>query len=611
MISKCYNRIADFYTKHEYAAVLFFVLVWQTILLFNAKGILVETDSYTHALRLLDFIQSGSWQEILYRHDNCPFGQILHFTRIADMFLYLTTFPFLPFMELKKAVLFGVFLYNPLIACLSAVALIWAGRAFFSPILRAAGILFYFAQKNIFFLYFAGRPDHHVLLNLLLIMLLGCLTYGAKTQKTAYYKIAGIFGGLAVWATPEGFLSGLFIYAGMVIAWLSRCQNIRQIRLFSQSFFISTALCLLVNPPMQGLFYPDNGRLSVLMVAVLGGAFFSFYIEEFCEKEKYICSFLGRLFSLSACALFFFCLVLFLFGKKALFSSPIPPEIYDIWAAHISELKPGLTGNFISSSAIFFLYVFLLSMCVLQPAAGQIRKQIIINGIPLFIFFVLTVFSRRFGRPGSVFVFFVLLPSLQVFCQNIMVSSQGAARIKQITILFLFFIYAVVTCFSVRDQKSFEQQITEAEKYMPYMPQKEGCILTHSNQGPETAWETGKAVVGSPYHSNAQGIIDGYLALNTTNPAELASLLKKRDIQTILITNPLYALSGKSKNQSDLADKAVRIAKNYALLNQVSIGKLNFCFLRPVPDMPKEVKKRYSIFEVDFTACEKAKEPNF
>ena len=127
------DRFSSFYVRYEYIVVLFFILIWQAVLLLTSDGRLMETDSYTHALRLSDFIQSGSWRETLYRHDNCPYGQILHFTRLADMFLYVTTMPFLPFTELKKAVLYGCFLYNPVIACLSAVTLIWAGKAFFSP----------------------------------------------------------------------------------------------------------------------------------------------------------------------------------------------------------------------------------------------------------------------------------------------------------------------------------------------------------------------------------------------------------------------------------------------------------------------------------------------
>lgn len=581
------------------------MLLWQAVLVFISKGILVETDNYTHAMRLMDFIQSGSWREILYRHDNCPFGQMLHFTRITDMFLYLTTLPFLPFMELKKAILSGCFLYNPLIACLSAAALIWAGKAFFSPILRATGTYFYFMQGSVLSLFAAGRPDHHVLFNLLLIVLSGCLMHGAKTQKIAYYKTAGIFAGLSVWATPEGFLSGLFIYAGMVTAWLFRYQNVRQIRLFGQFFFITTAICLIVNPPMQGLFYPDNGRLSVLMVAVLGSAFFSFFIEEFCEKEKYVRSFSGRLFSLSACALFFFCFVFLIFGKKALFSSPIPPELYDIWASHISELKPGFYGNIAKGPLIVPFYVLLLGMCVFFPASGQIRKQLIINSIPMFLFFLLTVMSRRFARPESVFSTFTFLPVSCVFAQIIEISPRNLIKIKAAVVLFLFCFFALTIFFSDKNQHHFEERITEPREYLPYLSQKEGCILTDSSQGPETAWGTGMAVVGSPYHSNAEGIIDSYNALNTKNPVRFISLLKKRDIRTIITRNPVYVLSKKSGKKDKQADKNTRIVGESTIFNQVILEKLKFCFIRPAPDMPEEVKEKYLIFEVDFTACEK------
>ena len=146
---KTENRLSAFYVKREYAVVLFFVIIWQAVLLCASGGRFVETDNYTHALRLMDFIQSGSWKEILYRHDNCPYGQILHFTRIMDMFLYVMTLPFLPFMEVKRAILFGGFLYNPVMACLSAAALIWAGRAFCSPLLRA-GIVFFISFRLLY-----------------------------------------------------------------------------------------------------------------------------------------------------------------------------------------------------------------------------------------------------------------------------------------------------------------------------------------------------------------------------------------------------------------------------------------------------------------------------
>ena len=400
------NTLTVFYAKHEYAAILFFVIIWQAVLLCTSNGRFVETDNYTHALRLMDFIQSGSWNEILYRHDNCPFGQNLHFTRIMDMFLYVMTLPFLPFMELKRAILFGGFLYNPVMACLSAVALIWAGRAFLSPLSRACTVCFYFITPFIASLYTAGRPDHHVLLNLLLIIIVGCLIYGAKTQKIAYYKTAGLFAGLSIWATPEGFLAELFLLAGMVTAWLARCQNIRQIRLFNQFCFICTALCLSVNPPPEGFFHPDNGRLSILIAVILGLASLSFYAEEKFEKKRYVRSFWARAGSLLLLSLFSLSICLFLFGWNSLFSPPISKELYEIWGSEIGELKSDYSGSLLNSNMMIFFDAGILGCVAFFMTSFRIKKILFTIIIPLFCFALLGGVARRFLRPDSVFAAF-------------------------------------------------------------------------------------------------------------------------------------------------------------------------------------------------------------
>lgn len=124
------KKFSELYLRHEYVFAFCFVLIWQVYLICQSQATLSETDNFTHALRLADFISSGSWAETMYMHDNWPFGQMLHFTRITDMFLFAASLPFLPFTDVKQAVFYGCFLYQPLIAGLSAAGLIWAGKAF-------------------------------------------------------------------------------------------------------------------------------------------------------------------------------------------------------------------------------------------------------------------------------------------------------------------------------------------------------------------------------------------------------------------------------------------------------------------------------------------------
>ena len=146
-----------------------------------------------------------------------------------------------------------------------------------------------------------------------------------------------------------------------------------------------------------------------------------------------------------------------------------------------------------------------------------------------------------------------------------------------------------------------------SKEYLPYISQKDGCILTDSNQGPEAAWGTGRAVVGTPYHSNAHGIIDSYTFLNTTDPISLISLIKKRNIQTSLELNPIYILSKKIKREKPSKNTVYTYVPNRTIFNQIVAGEINFCFLHPAPDMPEEIKQKYIIFHVDFTACENQK----
>ena len=577
-------------------------MIWQIFLLTVSNGLFIESDSYTHALRLTDFIRSGSWKEVLYAHDNCPFGQNLHFTRITDLVLFLTTLPFLPFTELNRAVLFGGFLYNPVIACLSAAALVWAGKAFCSPLVRMTGVLaYFFFLPEITDLFLAGRPDHHVLLNLFLILLSGCLLYGAKTQKSVYYKAAGVFGGLAVWTSPEGFLACLFLYAGMTAAWLLRCQNIRQIRIFSLFLFIATAVFWLMNPPLQGLFYPDNSRLSVFTVVVFGFAFLSFYALEILKKESLIPSFGKRLLSLSVLAFFSFGFALFPFGPEAFLASPIPPEIFNIWASGITELLP--TAYPVLAC---FGVILLFAAAAFFAADVRFRKVLLTNGLPFLLFTLAAYVSVRFCRLAAVYAVFVILFTLRIMRGRFSFLNGRPVVFLWIGAMAAFLVPAVYSSYD--RQLSFQSDQNDFKSVVPYLSERDGCVLTLNDLGPETAWGTGKAVIGSPYHSNVDGIVDSYNIFNDTDMNNVRALLKKRAVTTLILPNPTEyeEIITLSKQQ-----KLVFKSAASTLPTKLVFEKKSFCFLKPVTNIPGTIGKKYFVWHVDFGQCEDGRKDTF
>ncbi len=595
------KNFPSLYSKYEYVIVSFFILIWQLFLLHFSNLSLQETDNYTHALRLIDFIQSGSWAEIRYMHDNYPFGQILHFTRAMDMVLFATSLPFLPFTDVKQAVLYGCFLYQIVIALLSSIALIWTGKAYFGPILRLLFLTFYFCQFAVLVLFTAGRADHHILLNLLQIIILGCLMRGFKTQNIAFFQTAGLIAGLSVWTTPEGFLNNMLIIAGMIFVWLIKKQNMTQIRFFTQYFFLTAAFCLIINPPMQGLLFPDNGRLSVLLVTVIGLAFVSFYMEEFFEKESLLSSFMSRLFFISFAS--FLCLgfLLFLFGAKNVFTSPISPELFDIWAKYISELLPTFGKT---SALIKFNGLLMLATCLSVPtlifAPKQSKKLLIIILVPVLFFTVMTLLSRRFGRTGAVFAALLMSLCLHIWYQKLTFLHKNC--FKSVLIIpcgiYLLCAFFFLLCLSYDTQLQSQNMLTYPDEYLPYISKENGSILTSSSRGPETAWGSGRGVIGSPYHSNAQGIITAYKILHGKNLIEAKNLLQERRVKTIILDNPYYYLPKQFK-------KEIVVFNSQTFLGKLLLQKDRFCFVKPAPNVPDKIKEKYFIFWVNFDDCQK------
>ena len=602
MISKKtpFKNLTDFYLKHEYCLVVLFILIWQFYLISRSKPTLSESDPFTHALRLVDFIQSGVWTEIKYMHDNYPFGQILHFTRITDMFLFLTSLPFLPFTDIKQAVFYGCFLYQPLMAALSAAGLIWAGKAFFGPILRILSLTFYFCPYPVLSLFIAGRADHHVLFNLLIIILLGNLMYGFKTQQTPFFKAAGLFAGLSVWVSPEGFLTSFPFVAGLLIGWIFKYQKLYQIKLFSLAFFITSLVCLIVNPPLQGLFFPDNGRLSVLLVTVMAFMTLTFYLEDFLEKESFISSAPGRLFSILSLAGLSFGFTVLLFGFQTICHSPIPPDLYNIWAQYMTELFP----TFFSARVMFHFNAFpavtsLLGITVFFLAPLKEKKAVALLVCPLIFFTLATFLSRRFGRNALVFSALLFPLVLHIIANKFSLFQKQKIRsaFKLLLIPYMLSCFFVLFLISYKIQYKQQTDIINPNDIADYISQEKGSILTFISRGPETAWGTGIPVVGSPYHSNVQGIADTHTLLHETNPDSVQKLLKKHRIKTILLDNPYYYVP--KNRQKNL------IFNPLTFTGKLFTQKNDFCFLKQIPDMPQNVKDKYLIFHVDFKACEK------
>ena len=132
---------------------------------------------------------------------------------------------------------------------------------------------------------------------------------------------------------------------------------------------------------------------------------------------------------------------------------------------------------------------------------------------------------------------------------------------------------------------------------LPYLSKEKGSILTSTSRGPETIWATGIPVVGTPYHSNAEGIIDTYRILYSSNLVEIQELLKKHHVKNILLDNPYHYIP-KGINKSKV------IFAPSSLVEKLIKYKIDICFIKPVNNLPDEFKELYFLWHVDFKSCD-------
>lgn len=521
-----------FYKKHEYLLAILFVLITQLIVL-PEVGKYPDTDNYTHARRILDLIESRNWAETPYMHTNYPFGEILHFTRITDVFWLFFSLPAFLFFPVKDAVYWGGYIYQTGILALSAAALIWALKPLAPAILRFIGLCLLFVQPSITETYILNKPDHHVLTAFFAFTLTGSLLHYVDDKQMKYLRIAGISAGLGLWASIEGLLISYALLAGMILLFLIGKESIKACTVYCSYYFFSSFICLIVNPPYEGFFFPDNGRLSFLLVTVISFTTGAMFLLYFCEEKKLLNGFVRKICALTGTAVFFIALLFLFFPPDIIFAPYFPPIIKEIWADDVVELQ-----SVLKKPVLFFLggwpsiLSLLTGIAIFKFCTPKQRSFLILTLFPLIFLVSLSSISIRYSRLSSLFTPFSFVLAFSLRTKKLVLSE----RKKSILLALLYVcttIYLGANYISVnRIMASFWPSVSIVK---PYLPQGEGSILADTFLGPDIVWTLNEKVIGSPYHRNVEGITDGVLMLHSKNQAVALDLLKKHRVKAILI----------------------------------------------------------------------------
>ena len=233
-------------------------------------GILVDPDGYMRLNRVLALHDGGSWFDSRYWRINPPEGHAQHWTRPLDALLLAGGLLLEPIFGFRQGLHVWGVLFSPVCLALGVLALAWAIEPVLDRDARMFACLAFLMQPTVLAYSSVGRPDHHSLLLLLFVILLG-LTFRLLTdpldRRSA--RLAGAIAALSLWISLESLTFVGCSLAILGLYWLLGDGGLgRQNRDYMATLTIALAMALLIERGPLQLFAIENDRLSILHVTL-------------------------------------------------------------------------------------------------------------------------------------------------------------------------------------------------------------------------------------------------------------------------------------------------------------------------------------------------------
>ncbi len=532
----------SWYEKYEYLFISALIIILFAASFSTWNGDYKDTDNFTRAIRIIDFINSGIWQETVFIHSNYPFGEILHWTRPMDILWIAISSPLFPFMSLKEAIYDGGAVFSPLMALGTSLILIWGLRPYFGPILRGLAVGLLLSQYSLLQIFFWGRPDHHSLMALLTVAEIALFLRYFVFRDERSIAAAGIIAALAVWVAIEGLFVAYSFLGFLLAFWLLKGEGVKEAKLFSAYFFLSIFAAWLINPPFEGYFYPDNGRLSVLWVLVTGFTYLAVIVLSQGKPQKM----LPRLIALLLTMTVALGLLLWVVGLDTLISPPITAELQEIWSWRVSELRSSLANPVMASEYILVPTVALVVLAWFVAGKKIDILWLLFMGIPLVIFLILSCISIRFAMYAGIFSIFPVILFARLKLLQSRVYEDPKAKVPDGVMAFMLLVFLGPLFFAtliqwcevlIKSEFNFNKPeiISDFEDLQPLLVNRQGSVLTDTFWGPEVMWKSERPVIGTPYHRNVKGITDTHRMLFSEDMKEVKFLLLKHRVTDIYI----------------------------------------------------------------------------
>ena len=520
-------------------------------------GGLVGPDSHMRLLRVLDLAAGGGWFDGTIARSNWPFGETLHWTRPLDVLILLLGAPAMPVLGVATALHWAGMLISPLLLLATVLATVRVAAAFVPGAWRFAAGFLLLAQPAVITYAAPGRADHHALLFLLAVALLGA-TARARRAETGVRaaRAVGALGGLALWASAELLLPLAVCLGVLALDWVrdGTAETARRNRAAAGALVLTVAAALVLERPPAGWLVEAHDRLSIVHLT-LAGLLVGFWSLTAAIGRRVGAHWARRLAAgLTGAAATAAILALV---HPSFYAGPlaaVDPRLYAIWLDHVTEMKPAwpasrdgvsLFVTFLGPTLVALPYLawrlsvaendderrtwWLLAACygALLPAAlvhvrftpyVEIVSAIVLADALRWLFartepmgaMLARVGMRGGGIIGVVLAPMALGPALAADASG--AGSGGASGHCPVA--------------------AIARHLNDPARGLGATPR---TILLTIDHAPELLYRTRHRVIGTPYHRNSRGILDAHAMLARADAPALRALYAAREVGHVLL----------------------------------------------------------------------------
>lgn len=546
------------------ATLLMIAVQVSLVVLGNAPvvdGILTDPDAYMRLSRVELLWAGGDWYDPVFPRIDPPAGFTLHWTRPMDALLLAGAWLASPFLGFEGALYWWGVLVSPVLHVISLIAFVWAAAPLLHRQWLSWSAFLFVSQPAIFVSFLVGRPDHHGLLALLSILVIGfAIRVLCDPERTRDAVWLGLVSALALWVSIESLLIVAISIGALGMFWLAGERRYAGVLTLNASTLLAAlAAALFAERGAAGILAFDIDRLSSahLTLFAINLAFWAGvdYYDRRGVLSRSLLSRIGWTVLGLAAALATVSLL-----QPGFFADPLSSgdELYTAkHLAHIEELQPLFgrvgsgEGSWSVARPILWLGIAVLAVPWLVysivNSKGPERRVWVYLGIGALVVLPVAAAQRRWSIYPEIF----LLMPYAAFAGTVLDRlaaglSRKAAGLGRLSVICAMCVWFYVPA-AISDPDATPQSpagVAEAcpiNALAPVLNDPAGLgaspkrVLAFIDVGPELLYRTPHSVFSIPNHRIQPGFTTTYRIMTATDVSLARELLEESRVDLIIV----------------------------------------------------------------------------